>query len=218
MKFSKKIMTYVMALSIFLSPVVATADDLAPQDFDASPIAPELSIAPVYFIGNSWRIGTGSGGDLSLTFSNRERPTGGRFYWIAGAGIMDLQGIQLNNNPDTPGLTGPLEASSNSFIPYFKAGEGMYLYGGWSAGLVTDIGMTNGLNWSGPQLFASENLFIQSPDVRTAIVNFSAFASVGEAFMGNFVLSPSYCGSYCLSEKAHAVFGMPIEAGLSFKL
>jgi hypothetical protein len=218
MKFSKKVITYVMALSIFLTPVVATADDLAPQDFDASPITPDLSISPVYFIGNSWRIGTGSGGDISLTFSNRERPTGGRFYWIAGGGVMDLQGIQLNNNPDTPGLTGPLEASANSFIPYFKAGEGMYIHGGWSGGLVTDIGMTNGLNWSGPQLFASENFFIQSPDIRTAIVNFSAFASVGEAFMGNYVKNPSYCGPSCVSKEAHAVFGMPIEAGLSFKL
>ena len=217
MKFSKKIMTYVMALSIFLTPAAVFADDLAPQDFDASPIAPELSIAPVYFIGNSWRIGTGSGGDLSLTFSNRERPTGGRFYWLAGGGVMELQGIQLNNNPSTPGLTGPLEFSANSFIPYFKAGEGMYIYGGWSAGLVTDIGMENGLNFSGPQLFASENLYVQSPDIRTAIVNFSAFASVGEAFMGNYVQSPSYC-SNCLNTKAHAVFGMPIEAGLSFKL
>lgn len=218
MIFSRKIMAYATALSIFLTPALATADNFQPQDFDASPIAPELSIAPVYFIGNSWRIGTGSGGDLSLTFSNRERPTGGRFYWIAGAGVMDLQGIQLNNNPSTPGLSGPLEASANSFIPYFKGGEGMYIYGGWSAGLVTEIGMTNGLNFSGPQLFASENLYLQSPDIRTAIVNFSAFASVGEAFLGNFVLSPSYCGSNCLSEKGHAVFGMPIEAGLSFKL
>lgn len=218
MKFSKKIMTYAIALSIFLTPAAVFADDLAPQDFDASPIAPELSIAPVYFVGNSWRIGTGSGGDISLTFSNRERPTGGRFYWIAGGGVMGIANIQLNNNPNTPGLSGPLEAYASTFIPYFKGGEGMYIYGGWSAGLVTDIGMDNGLNFSGPQLFASENFYIQSPEIRTAIVNFSAFASVGEAFLGNFVLSPSYCGSNCLSEKAHAVFGMPIEAGISFKL
>ncbi len=218
MIFSRKIMAYATALSIFLTPALATADNFQPQDFDASPIAPELSIAPVYFIGNSWRIGTGSGGDLSLTFSNRERPTGGRFYWIAGAGVMDLQGIQLDNNPSTPGLTGPLEASASSFIPYLKAGEGIYVVEGWSEGLVTEIGMENGLNFSGPQLFASENFYIQSPYLRTAIVTFSGFASVGEAFMGNFVQNPSYCGSSCVSKKAHAVFGMPIEAGLSFKL
>ena len=131
---------------------------------------------------------------------------------------MDLQGIQLNNNPSTPGLSGPLEASANSFVPYFKGGEGILLGGGWSAGLVTEIGMENGLNFSGPQLFASENLYFQSPELNTAIVDFSIFASVGEAFMGNYVQNPSYCGASCLNEKAHAVFGMPIEAGLSFRL
>ena len=212
MKIIKSIMTYAIALSIFLSPAAVFADGIEPD-----PTTPELSIAPVYFIGNSWRIGTGSGGDLSLTFSNRERPTG-RFYWLFGGGVMDLQGIQLNNNPNTPGLTGPLEFSASSFIPYFKGGEGMYIWGGFSAGLVTQIGMENGLNFSGPQLFASENFYVMSPDVRTAIVNFSAFASVGEAFMGNYVKNPSYCGPSCVSKEAHAVFGMPIEAGLSFKL